>query len=344
MKTTSNDLWRAIAFMVTVFFLFACDPTVTPGGDPDDPDDPTPMETVAPKIISEGMESVTESQATFFAWVKPNEKDTKLFLEHRKFGETKYQKKAISGSYAGTDSIKVTADLSDLSVKTEYQLRLIAINKAGSDTSTTLKISTYIVKDYDGNSYHVIKLGNQYWLQENLRATRYADGTMVPEIFSQDTIFSHCWPPVKPPKKESGVLYDSYVATSQKIFIDGFRVPTESDWKKLSEYIGGDDQGMKLLDNNNYESYNESWIRKADPNQNSTGFCAIPTIIGGEHFFTNGEADFWGQTIFNYEPYMVSIRMNKKINETLIRWEWSGQFSGFYTQRETWGVNIRLVK
>jgi uncharacterized protein (TIGR02145 family) len=38
------------------------------------------------------------------------------------------------------------------------------------------------VKDYDGNVYHTIQIGDQIWLKENLAVTHYKNGNIIPEV------------------------------------------------------------------------------------------------------------------------------------------------------------------
>jgi NAD(P)-dependent dehydrogenase (short-subunit alcohol dehydrogenase family) len=45
-----------------------------------------------------------------------------------------------------------------------------------------MKNDTEKITDIDGNIYHTVTIGKQVWLMENLRTTKYNDGTDIPYI------------------------------------------------------------------------------------------------------------------------------------------------------------------
>ncbi len=331
----------AIALSVTVFFFVACDPTNPIGPEGPDPDDPTPDALVKPEITSSSLESVTENQAIFSVSFKANEKNTKLFLEHRLIGGN-YQKLALSGGYTGVDVKKVTADFPELSVKTEYQVRLIAVNAAGSDTSITFHISTYIVRDYDNNPYHVIKIGNQYWLQENLKTSHYTDGTEIPNVVGDEdwvnqTGPAYCWYNNDPELgKIYGALYNRSTVTNEKVLITGFHVPSANEFTSLNNYLGETvAAGPKMKDSSGKYWEVDPWEAEhgiAAPN-NESGFTALGSgtryIIRGTNNapFSRLKINCWLLTSTNEEYKTVF-----------------GVGEGLVGNWENWGYGIRLIK
>jgi uncharacterized protein (TIGR02145 family) len=131
--------------------------------------------------------------------------------------------------------------------------------------------------DQDGNVYKTIAIGTQTWMAENLRTTRYRDGTSIPNVTdntawrnlttgaycnynntkSADTIATY------------GRLYNWYAATdSLNIAPTGWHVPTDVEWTKLTTYLylGGEivaggkmkEAGMTHWESPNIGATNES--------------------------------------------------------------------------------------
>ena len=54
------------------------------------------------------------------------------------------------------------------------------------------------VQDIDGNVYHTTIIGTQVWMVENLKTTKYNDGTAIPLVvdniqWSKLTTAGYCW-------------------------------------------------------------------------------------------------------------------------------------------------------
>jgi uncharacterized protein (TIGR02145 family) len=124
----------------------------------------------------------------------------------------------------------------------------VSCNK-GNPVDTNPNISTEgTITDIDGNVYNTIKIGNQVWTVENLRVTKYNDGSAVPYDTSNAT-----WKNSTTPKfcyygntinadtiKKYGALYNWYVVNStnlHKISPAGWHVPTDAEWDTLQNYL-----------------------------------------------------------------------------------------------------------
>jgi uncharacterized protein (TIGR02145 family) len=96
--------------------------------------------------------------------------------------------------------------------------------------------------DPDGNVYPTIKIGNQVWTVENLRSTRYNDGTPIALVAAgsdwERTSPAYCWYDNEPSNKEKyGALYNWFAIGTGKLAPRGWHVPTDVEWSQLAEYL-----------------------------------------------------------------------------------------------------------
>jgi uncharacterized protein (TIGR02145 family) len=101
------------------------------------------------------------------------------------------------------------------------------------------------VVDVDGNVYTYVTIGTQQWLVENLKTTKYADGTPIPNLtvdgaWAADTNGAYCWYNNDIANKTPyGALYNWYAATNvHGIAPTGWRVPNQADMVTLITYLG----------------------------------------------------------------------------------------------------------
>ena len=154
----------------------------------------------------------------------------------------------------------------------------------------------------DGNFYRWVKIGNQIWMAENLRATHYQNGTPISEItdnnaWSKLTTSAFCWY-----KNESGnymkafgPLYNYHaVNDSRKLAPPGWHIPTKEEWSVLCGTLGGEKTaGRKLKSTTNWEGPNVA-------PSNESCFNALPA--GGRRFrdgsfgHIGDLATFWSST------------------------------------------------
>lgn len=153
------------------------------------------------------------------------------------------------------------------------------------------------ITDADGNVYSTVLIGEQCWIGENLKTTKYADGSGIPHVTSGSTWVNltsgaYCWYNNDPNFGSTyGALYNWYATNpatngGRQLCPEGWRVPSDADWSALVSFIGGSTTvGGKLK-----ETGYSHWF---PPNTGATdefGFTALP---GGSRIW-NGNFDSMG--------------------------------------------------
>jgi len=140
-----------------------------------------------------------------------------------------------------------------------------------------------IMTDVDGNNYKTIKIGNQEWMAENLKTTKYKDGTSIP-LFTAATPMAnftspgYCWynSDSATYRNSYGALYNWYAVNTGKLAPTGWHVPTEAEWNTLIAYLGGESvAGGKLK-----EAGTSHWSSPNTGATNEVGFSALPGGMG----------------------------------------------------------------
>jgi uncharacterized protein (TIGR02145 family) len=210
------------------------------------------------------------------------------------------------------------------------------------------------IKDVEGNTYKTVKIGDQWWMAENLKVGHYRNN--VPLFYDQSLTDSE-WASLKQGAfcnlynsslPYNGVLYNWYaVINTNGIAPEGWHIPTDADWKKLEQFVGmndgvaemigwrGTDEGEKLK-----SPKGKTFAWRIDPNINNTnqsGFTAFP---GGCRLF-NGNYGDSGQNSTGFW-WTSSEHDNDQAWYRYLDYRYKGIFR-YYCPKEC-GYSVRCVK
>jgi uncharacterized protein (TIGR02145 family) len=157
-----------------------------------------------------------------------------------------------------------------------------------------------LLTDYDKNYYKTVKIGDQVWMAENLRTTRFNDGTPIP-LLADFTEWINCKSPAycwydndeNTYSTTYGALYNWYAVNTGKLCPTGWHVPSDDEWTTLTDYLGGESvAGNKLI-----ETGTIHWKSPDTGATNETGFTALPGGFRGcnenQEFVSIGDNGFW---------------------------------------------------
>jgi uncharacterized protein (TIGR02145 family) len=214
--------------------------------------------------------------------------------------------------------------------------------------------SAATVKDVDGNNYNTVKIGTQIWTSENLKTTKYNDGSKIPNV-----TYGNAWAELKTgaycnyDNGESnaaiyGRLYNWHAVNTGKLAPAGWHVPTDEDWIILINYLienGYNYDGTKvenkiaqsLCAKTNWEYFELPGAPGVEPkNNNSSGFTALPggyrSSYSGIFHYIGYRCYWWSST--EYDDFDA--------NHTGIGYDLSIMAGDNYYKEG--GFSVRLVK
>jgi uncharacterized protein (TIGR02145 family) len=220
------------------------------------------------------------------------------------------------------------------------QLLILFVAVASSlFTQNCKKENAGTITDIDGNVYHIVTIGRQVWMAENLRVTRYRNGDLIPNV--SDTaqwcylpIGTHCnYDNTTKNGNIYGCLYNWYAVTDvRNIAPKGWHVPNFEEMETLVAYLGGDTIAAGKMK----EAGMNHWLNPNTRGPGNSGFLALPG--GYRHyndatFHTMNSNGYWWTTTRSFEMYA-----------------WSKRFYSYFAnpinvnEFKTLGLSVRCVK
>jgi uncharacterized protein (TIGR02145 family) len=216
-------------------------------------------------------------------------------------------------------------------------------------------VSNSTISDIDGNKYHIVKIGTQTWTVEDLRTTKYNDGTPIP-LVTDDTAWKYTTSDAYCSYKnitssdtirKYGLLYNWYAVNTGKLAPKGWHVPSMDDWNLLQNYLinngynwDGTTQGNKvakaLASKTDWKLNDTNGTIGNDLQKNNkSGFTALPVgsryIDGG--FGNRGKMGHWWTSTPTYASNVFSIFLSYERDSITV-----------HNKQKTKGFSVRIIK
>ena len=233
-----------------------------------------------------------------------------------------------------------TSNITQLTPNTMYYVRAYATNSVGTGYGIIMSFTTPIeiifnpnltygtAADIYGNVYKTITIGTQTWMAENLKTTKYNDGTLIPNVTDNAewkglTTPAYCWynNDAATYKATYGALYNWYTVNTGILCPTGWHVASDAEWHTLVLYLDASASpsayesltaGGKLK-----ETGTTHWENINTGATNESGFTALPggyrqsidmTVgIGGKFFSIGGLGYWWSSTKTNTDYIWVRV-------------------------------------
>jgi len=246
----------------------------------------------------------------------------------------------------GTGTGDFTSNITGLLDGTVYYYRAYATNSSGTTYGQEFSFITPVT-DIEGNVYETVKIGDQVWMAENLKTTKYNDDAAIPLVTENaDWIVladdAYCWAQNDEAtyKPLYGALYNWYAVETGKLCPTGWHVPTDGEFSAMEMSLGmtaeeaggtdwrGTDEGDKLKKSTGWKD--------GENGSNMSGFAALPA---GYRSYITGISEgirlityFWTST--GLDENIATYRRLDGDNDKVFR-------SGTYKRA---GKSVRCVK
>jgi len=225
-------------------------------------------------------------------------------------------------------------------------LLLLLVQACKKDTNKEIIIERGTMTDIDGNLYQTVKIGDQWWMAENLKVEHYRDGSLITEIATTeaDSVWSQSLGAYCSFEDSTyGHLYNHFaIEDINQLAPEGWHIPSDEEWKTLEKTIGMSSQQADALawrgTNEGEILMNKALVGWPQASlafgSDLYGFAALPGGCRLQNGFTNTEkntAFFWSSSADGNQAWYRYLDAQKK---TIFRQQ---------TYR-SYGMSIRCIK
>lgn len=282
--------------------------------------------------------------------------DMKASEKHSKASGSEKGGRITEMLYSPGNRLKFTAMSGD------YQTVLTDI----PDKNKTIIFDIKPCKDADDNNYHTVEIDGRLWSEENLKTTKYNNGTSLPMVadsasWSNLTTPAYCWYNNNEAayKNPYGALYNAYVIKAGDVCPEGWHISTDAEWTSLKDYLSANGYAYGINNDaiaksiastsgwNVYTYIHESRgpmevIGAVGKNQettnNSTGFNGYP---GGLRSFTGSFSEIGKMGVW-FSAVAISLQPDAGL------WDWSISYNNMHIEQgsddKTCGFSVRCIK
>ena len=168
--------------------------------------------------------------------------------------------------------------------------------------------------DIDGNTYKSVIIGEQEWMVENLKTSKYNDGTAIPNVIGNtdwQALSTGAWSHYDNDNQHNatyGKLYNWYAVETGKLCPTGWHVPTDAEWTVLTDYLAVDGhsgtEGTALKSTSGWEddlngTDNYGWLGLPGGFRHFNGFFFSVGGFGSWWSSSHYDADAWDRGLYS---------------------------------------------
>ena len=147
-----------------------------------------------------------------------------------------------------------------------------------------------------------VTIGTQVWTSKNLNVSTYRNGDVIPQVQDKQAwakLTTGAWCYYNNDASNGtkyGKLYNWYAVNDPRgLAPNGYHIPTDEEWKKLTDYLGGESgAGTKMKSTSGWNNNGNG--------TNSSGFSGLPggyRNYDGTFYNIGNYGNWWSSTEFN---------------------------------------------